>query len=91
MRMMLYTMILGAGLALTAPPLLLAADPPKEETPELLAREGMERLMRALELFIDMIPQYEAPELNDDGDIIIRRKRRPDGRPLEPDAEDTKA
>jgi len=91
MRMMLYTMILGAGLALTAPPLLLAADPPEEETPEFLAREGMEHLMRALKLFIDQIPQYEAPELNDNGDIIIRRKRRPDGRPVEPDAEDTSA
>ncbi len=33
--------------------------------------------MRALEALIDSIPQYEMPEINEHGDIIIRRKRPP--------------
>lgn len=53
----------------------LAQQAPEDDEPGELAREGVERMMRALELFIDMIPQYEMPELSDDGDIIIRRKR----------------
>ncbi len=44
------------------------------ETPGELAREGMERLVRAIELMLEMIPQYEAPEVLPNGDIIIRRK-----------------
>lgn len=91
MRTMLYTLILGAGLVLAGPPALEAAEPSEEETPELLAREGMERLMQALELFIDMIPQYEAPELRENGDIIIRRKRRSNRDPDTPEVDDTSA
>lgn len=37
------------------------------------AREGLATLMMALESFIDAIPQYELPEVLDNGDIIIRR------------------
>lgn len=45
-----------------------------DKSAEELAVEGLSRLLRALEVFIDEIPQYEAPEINEDGDIIIRRK-----------------
>jgi hypothetical protein len=48
-----------------------------EEDPEVLMREGMERMLRAIELLIEMIPMYEPPEITEEGDIIIRRKRRP--------------
>ena len=48
---------------------------PTEPAPGELAREGVARLLQALEVFIEMIPQYEMPELNENGDIIIRRKR----------------
>jgi hypothetical protein len=34
-----------------------------EEEPGELAREGMERMLRAIELMIEMIPQYELPEV----------------------------
>jgi hypothetical protein len=47
----------------------------EEETPSELAREGMERMLRAIELMIEMIPQYEMPEVLENGDIIIRRKQ----------------
>ncbi len=43
-----------------------------------LARESIEKLLRAMELMLDSIPQYEAPEITEEGDIIIRRKREPD-------------
>ncbi|WP_162906660.1 hypothetical protein [Algihabitans albus] len=43
-----------------------------------LALDSIEKLMRAMDLLLDSIPQYEAPEITDDGDIIIRRKRDPD-------------
>ena len=55
-----------------------------------MAREGIERLLRALEAIIDMIPQYEMPEINEDGDIIIRRKRDPEPPPEDdPDIDET--
>ncbi len=63
-----------------------AEEPPEQPRepppPEQLAREGVEKLLRALDAFIQMIPQYEMPELNENGDIIIRRKR--DGAPAKP-------
>ena len=69
-----------------------ATHTPERERAEQMALEAMEQLMRALELFIQSIPQYEAPEINDDGDIIIRRKRRQEQKaPSQPDLDDTRA
>ena len=45
-----------------------------EASPGELAAEAMEKLMKALDLLIGSIPQYEAPYVNENGDIIIRRK-----------------
>lgn len=54
---------------------------------EEMARAAIEQLMRALELMIQSIPQYEMPEINEHGDIIIRRKRHaPHEGPGEPGA-----
>ena len=43
--------------------------------------------MRAIELMLEMIPQYEAPEVLPNGDIIIRRKNPSDEveEPIDPD------
>jgi len=41
-----------------------------------LAAEGISKLMDALRLFVDNIPQYETPEVLENGDIIIRRKQK---------------
>ena len=46
----------------------------ERERAEEMAREGMERILRALNMLMDSIPQYELPEVNENGDIIIRRK-----------------
>ncbi len=59
-----------------APTSLRAAQHDQRGQAEDMAREAIEQLLRALELMIDSIPQYELPEIQDNGDIIIRRKRR---------------
>lgn len=58
-------------LPLVAPSVLTAEEP---EDPKELARQGMEQMLRAIELMIEMIPQYDVPEVNEQGDIIIRRR-----------------
>lgn len=87
MRATALIAIVAASLLLAAPSPSVAAEH-SEESPERLAREGMERLLRAIELMIEMIPQYEAPEVLDNGDIIIRRKR-PGRDQSEPELEET--
>jgi hypothetical protein len=75
-RISLAAAVIAAFATLAGP---LPAAAAEEETPSELAREGMERMLRAIELMIEMIPQYEVPEVLENGDIIIRRKNpRPD-------------
>jgi hypothetical protein len=76
--------LLWAGLAasgMAAAPAAWAQDQ-SERDPSDLALDGLNRLLQALNVFIDSIPQYEAPYINEEGDIIIRRKR--DDAPLPP-------
>ncbi len=65
--------VLAALLALA--PATGRADEHPTARAEQLLREATENLMRALETLLLAIPLYEMPEVNDDGDIIIRRKR----------------
>lgn len=37
------------------------------------AVEGLSKLLKALDLFVKSVPQFEAPEVLPNGDIIIRR------------------
>ncbi len=84
----LAAFLVGAG----APTTLRAAAGDERGRAEDMAREAIEQLMRALELMIDSIPQYELPEIQENGDIIIRRKRRtPRSEPGEPDAPEIEA
>ena len=57
---------------------LLAAPVAAQEraNPEDMAREGAGKLMRALELFLDSIPRYGAPQVAPNGDIVIPRHPR---------------
>ncbi len=75
-----------AGLVLA---LALAAPSYAEERPSPgdLVREGMEQIVEALRQMVDKIPLYEAPEILDNGDIIIRRKRPAKEQPEPPDDE----
>lgn len=80
------------GLAL----LLVSAGTPQQrawadestEDPGEMARESIELMMKSLELLIESIPQYEAPYMNENGDIIIRRKRKPGEPPYKDPPED---
>ena len=85
---------LGFGLALALAAPVQADDPRRgEEDPGALALESIERLMRALDAFVRTIPQYELPELTEEGDIIIRRRpprERPEPAPRDlPEPEST--
>jgi hypothetical protein len=73
--------------SLTALP--VSADEPKQD-PHKLVEEGMQKIVRALELLIRSIPEYEKPEINEHGDIIIRRKRRRGEPPRLPDPKSKK-
>ncbi|MEX2009633.1 MAG: hypothetical protein WEC41_05515 [Dongiaceae bacterium] len=89
MRAALAAAVLAAALTAVTP----SAAQTEGRPPEELAIEGIERLMQALEAFIHSIPQYEAPQINENGDIIIRRKRPPESEPepapTEPEFDET--
>lgn len=59
-------------LSLTQPAAAQSEQP--SETPGDLTAEAVDKLLKALDLLIGSIPQYEAPYINEDGDIIIKRK-----------------
>src|SRR6476620_11285921 len=59
--------------AVAAPALAQAPAPPENQQPGALARDAIDKLMRALSLAIENLPQYAMPELNENGDIVIRR------------------
>jgi hypothetical protein len=79
--------------SILALPLLLLLAPPaaaaEKETPSEMAADALAKMIGALEQLIEAIPQYEKPEVTENGDIIIRRKR-PNGPPRlpEPGAKD---
>lgn len=77
-------------LALTLP--AAAAEPESTETPSEMMTDAMSKIVRALEMMIQSIPQYEKPEITEDGDIIIRRKNPETGRgpPRLPDPDEKK-
>ena len=55
------------------PPLRIQA--PDGETPKELFEGATRMAMKALELLIKTLPQYEPPVVLENGDILIRRKR----------------
>lgn len=91
----------GLALALATPQPVAAAEAPPSprivpDSTERALREGAETIMKAIELMLNAIPQYEMPEMLPNGDIIIRRKPPeapawPDGKPAPaPDRDQTK-
>ena len=71
--------LFGLCLTIALPPGTAAHEIPEESEPreraEELARETMEQMLRALEMMVQSFPQYEMPEIMENGDIIIRRRR----------------
>ncbi len=83
--------LLATALMLPAPVLADGKSPPSVqddlEQAEQMARESVEKLLGALKRLLYAIPQYEAPEILDNGDIIIRRVPRHRPEDAEPDKE----
>jgi hypothetical protein len=69
------------------------SEEPTQQTPDELAVEGVNKLMQALQLLIQQLPQYEAPVIDENGDIIIRRRHDeapiPPQKPVPPDDDST--
>jgi hypothetical protein len=78
-------LVVAASLSLAAP--LYAQTPPQADTPEAIAREGVAKLLQALKLFVDNLPQYAAPEIDAEGNIVIRRLTPPSARRAPPPAD----
>ncbi len=71
-----FMTITALALLLTASSGVQAQDRDEaDRSPGALAAEGLATVLQALDLFIQSIPQYEPPELTEEGDIILRRKR----------------
>ena len=66
------------GAVAAVPPAWADHKPSAQDKAETYAREGVDKLLRALDRLIETIPQYEMPVVDDNGDIIIRRKRQPE-------------
>lgn len=86
-----YALTLSAALAAANSPAMAQTAPPpsaQEQTPESLLRSGIENLLRALGLALQNLPQYEMPQINEYGDIVIRRVNPTKPRPLPPSSEE---
>lgn len=70
-RRSLFALALTGALALPAAPAAAQSD---DKSVDELAREGIGKIVAALEMLLLTIPTYEAPEILPNGDIIIRRK-----------------
>ena len=70
-------MMLFGSLVVDAEPVPV---PDVRERAEQAPREGLEDVLRALKLILHAVPQYQMPEVLDNGDIIIRRQHPDDPR-----------
>lgn len=80
-KRLLAAVLVAATASFAAPPVAAQESEQEGESPQELAREGAERLMRALEGILSVIPQYGLPEVKDNGDIVIPRLNPPQGQP----------
>ena len=74
-RKLFTSLCVASTLALTAAPVLADDDQngADDSSPSQLAHEGAQKLILALELMLQAIPQYAMPEILENGDIVIRR------------------
>jgi hypothetical protein len=73
-----------AALMLLAPAGARAASEPTEPPPGFtqdlqraaeLMRQGLDKALGSVETLLRSVPQYELPQMDENGDIVIRRKR----------------
>lgn len=64
------------AMAVAAPgPAAAQSDPPAGRPPSEVLEETTQRVLELFRNLIGAIPQYEAPVVLDNGDILIKRKR----------------
>ena len=63
---------------------------PNQESPTEMLEDATRTILKAFELMLQSIPQYEAPEILENGDIIIRRKQPENEKPAPGDGETEK-
>jgi hypothetical protein len=69
-----FSLALAAALAVGLVGPALAQDTtPTTDDAQKMAVEGLSKLLDALDLFVKSVPQYAAPEVLPNGDIILRR------------------
>ena len=61
-------------MALSMPIPAFAQSKENDQDPREMIEGAAEMMLQALELMLNAIPQYEAPEVLENGDIIMRRK-----------------
>ena len=82
MRNLTATLCLTLTVFIMIPTPVISADlhkaqipPSQQKKPEEMIEDGMKLILNALQLLLKSIPQYKAPEVLENGDIIIRRVR----------------
>lgn len=83
--------VLAVGLLAGTPAAAGERGGEQESSPEEMAREGAERILRAIEGLLDMIPQYGAPYVDEDGNIVIPRVDTPRGEEETPEGGEDEA
>ena len=77
-RLLSVLMVFGVFIIFSKP--IISADlhrvqtpPAQNKEPEKMIEDGMKMILNALQLILKSLPQYKAPEVLGNGDIIIRR------------------
>ena len=74
MQKTFLVMALIVAMAFAAPVAALADTKPEPASPSEMISEATRTILKAFEIMMRSIPQYEVPEVLENGDIIIRRK-----------------
>ncbi len=72
MRHFFIALALIGALVVTGPAMAHESENPRQ-SPEALIEQATRDMMRIFEMLLQSIPQYQAPEILENGDIIIRR------------------
>lgn len=87
-RFLLFLLLSMAVLG--GPAMAQSSDKPEQESPTEMLEDATRTILKAFELMLRAIPQYEAPEILENGDIIIRRKRPENEKPASGDSKSEK-
>ncbi|WP_395017409.1 hypothetical protein [Dongia sp.] len=80
---------IAAVIALSGSPSAASAQDSTMQDAQKQAVEGIGKLLEALQMFVKSVPQYSAPEVLPNGDIIIRRvPQKPEPAPEKPQTDD---